>query len=125
LQHKANLNFPPGLREWDDWQHLVTELHGKAGDAIVFSETCTHGTLPWRADHQRRAILYKYSPSHMAYSGGNIDTGDTMPAWYRELTAPQLATLIKPGLSGRTAAAEAIAAVLATDQAKETQPAKL
>lgn len=43
--HKANLECPPGLAEWDDWQHLVTELHGKAGDAIIFSETCTHGTV--------------------------------------------------------------------------------
>jgi hypothetical protein len=50
----------------------VTEVHGKAGDAIIFSETCTHGTLPWTAAHQRRAILYKYSPGHLAYAGGSF-----------------------------------------------------
>ena len=42
--------------------------------------------------------------------------GDGMPDWQRELTAAQLATLIKPGLSGRVASTEAIAAALATDK---------
>ena len=142
--HKANLNPPPGLVEWDDWQHLVQEIHGKAGDAIIFSETCeshshrsfplvrtfgcrlrdgcclagTHGTLPWTAKHQRRAILYKYSPSHMAYSGGGINTDD-MPAWHAELSAEQHATLISAGTSGRAATKEAIA------QLKKEASAKL
>jgi hypothetical protein len=42
--------------------------------------------------------------------------GDGMSDWQRELTAVQLATLINPGLSGRVAAAQAIAAALATDK---------
>lgn len=61
----------------------------------------------------------------MAYSGGNIDTSEAMPAWYRELTAEQLSTLIKPGLSGRAAATEAIVAALAAEKAEKSQAAKL
>ena len=78
----------------------------------------THGTLPWTAKHQRRAILYKYSPSHMAYSGGGINTDD-MPAWHAELSAEQHATLISAGTSGRAATKEAIA------QLKKEASAKL
>jgi len=35
------------MRNWQQYQEFVTELHGKAGDAIIFCEACTHGTLPW------------------------------------------------------------------------------
>ena len=34
----------------------------------------THGTLPWRAAHQRRAVLYKYSPSHMSLAASPFYT---------------------------------------------------
>ena len=61
----------------------------------------------------------------MAYSGGNIDTTEAMPAWYRELTVEQLSTLIKPGLSGRTAATEAIVEALAADKVEKSLAAKL
>ena len=27
-----------------------------------------HGTAPWRADHERRTLLYKYCVSQMAWS---------------------------------------------------------
>ena len=61
----------------------------------------------------------------MAYAGGNIDTSEGMPAWYRELTVEQLSTLIKPGLSGRTAATEAIVETLAADKVEKSLAAKL
>ena len=106
--HKANVTPPPAMMEWDAWEELVTEVNGNAGDAIIFSETCTHGTLPWTAEHQRRAVLFKYSPAHMAYSGGGFGRGighggpGALPAYYAELSAAQLATLQLPGTSGRS-----------------------
>jgi len=39
-----------------------------AGDVVVFSEALTHGTLPWRGPHERRTLLYKYSPGNSAWS---------------------------------------------------------
>ena len=30
----------------------------------------THGTLPWNGDHQRRALLNKFSAGFQAYSAG-------------------------------------------------------
>ncbi len=68
--HKANLPCPQNVRNWDAHQQYVTEIHAKAGDAVIFTETLTHGTLPWNGEHQRRALLYKFSPGFQAYSPG-------------------------------------------------------
>jgi hypothetical protein len=34
----------------------------------VEQENLLHGTLPWRAAHERRTVLYKYSPNAVAFS---------------------------------------------------------
>jgi hypothetical protein len=34
----------------------------KAGDALIFSEHLTHGTLPWLANKERRTIFFKCLP---------------------------------------------------------------
>jgi len=68
--HKANLPCPKSVRNWDAHQQYVTEIQAKAGDAVIFTETLTHGTLPWNGEHQRRALLYKFSPGFQAYSPG-------------------------------------------------------
>jgi len=60
--HKASFAHPHGV---DD---LVTSVPLKAGDMVVFTEAITHGTLPWRADGQRLALLYKYAPGHLCWS---------------------------------------------------------
>ena len=69
--HKANLRCPQEMRLWEAYQEHVLEVNLKAGDAIIFTETLTHGTLPWTAAHQRRALLYKFSPGVLAFSGGS------------------------------------------------------
>jgi ectoine hydroxylase-related dioxygenase (phytanoyl-CoA dioxygenase family) len=38
-----------------------------AGDVVVFTEALTHGTAPWRARHERRTLLYKYSPGSSSW----------------------------------------------------------
>ena len=38
-----------------------------AGSVVMFSEALTHGTAPWTAAHQRRSLLYKYAPKHLAW----------------------------------------------------------
>ncbi|MEC8932582.1 MAG: phytanoyl-CoA dioxygenase family protein [Candidatus Latescibacterota bacterium] len=73
--HKANLPCPRSMILWEQYQEHVVEVNGKAGDVVIFTETLTHGTLPWTADHERRALLYKFSPGCMAYSPGAHDIG--------------------------------------------------
>ena len=29
-----------------------------------------HGALPWRGDHDRRMVLYRFNPGHSAYTPG-------------------------------------------------------
>ena len=64
--HKANLACPQSMKFWDSHQEYVLEVNGQAGDAVIFTETLTHGTLPWTAKHQRRAVLYKFSPGTLS-----------------------------------------------------------
>ena len=97
--HKANLACPLYMLKWEQYREYVTEINAKAGDAVIFTEACTHGTLPWTADHQRRAILYKYNAGHMSWGGGGLSS--PTPAYWDELTAPQQASLLLPSHHSR------------------------
>ena len=35
---------------------------------VIFTEALTHGTAPWRGQHQRRSLLYKYSPGQQSWA---------------------------------------------------------
>ncbi|MEY4339911.1 MAG: hypothetical protein RLZ14_1761 [Actinomycetota bacterium] len=62
--HKANFPKPGSIGS----QHaLVREVPLQAGDVVMFTEALTHGTLPWTAPHQRRSVLYKYSPGSSSW----------------------------------------------------------
>jgi hypothetical protein len=92
--HKANMPCPKNMRNWEQYQEHVVEVHGKAGDAVIFTETLTHGTLPWTAKHQRRALLYKFSPGFQAYSGGAHQI--TYPDYIEDMTEDQRAVMEAP-----------------------------
>ena len=36
---------------------------------LIFDEATTHGTMPWVANHERRSLLYRYSPTLFALCG--------------------------------------------------------
>jgi len=76
--HKANLACPRSMTHWEQHQEHVLEVNGKAGDVVIFTETLTHGTLPWTAKHERRAVLYKFSPGTLSYGSGSheVSYGD-------------------------------------------------
>ena len=67
--HKANFPLPKG---WADMGERlapgVTPVPARAGSAIIFTEALTHGTLPWRAHHERRTVFLKYSPHPLAWA---------------------------------------------------------
>ena len=71
----------------------------KAGDLVIFNEATTHGTLPWRAKHERRALFYRYFPKYLHYAGGYYQTD--MPDWVSELTEAQQAVLEPPYVYNR------------------------
>jgi hypothetical protein len=97
--HKANLPCPQGIIRWEEHQEHVVEVNTKAGDAVLFTETLTHGTLPWKGKHQRRALLYKLSPSFQAYSGGAHTV--SYPDYIEDMTAEQRAVMQAPHYRSR------------------------
>ena len=46
--------------------------HAPAGSVILFTEALTHGTAAWQGSHERRALLYKYCVSHMAWTAQRV-----------------------------------------------------
>ena len=92
--HKANLFCPRAMALYQEYQQYVTEVHVKAGDVVIFTETLTHGTLPWNARHQRRALLYKFSPGFQAYSQGAHQV--TYPDYIEDMTAEERTVMEAP-----------------------------
>ena len=74
----------------------VRRIGGPAGSAIIFTECLAHGTLPWRANHQRRTIFAKFNAHSTSYSSSYFDMADfkgelTHRQW-QILTAPSART---------------------------------
>lgn len=96
--HKTNFlkSIPQDVRHFERTPHYVRQPEVDAGDALIFSEALVHGTMPWTADHQRRAFLYKYSPGHSAWSGKYYDLSA-----YDGLTEQQLRLMAPPSIGNR------------------------
>ena len=56
--HKAELPLPASMNGGGAAHKAVTQILAAAGDAVIFAEACAHITLPWRAEHQRRVLLF-------------------------------------------------------------------
>ncbi|AWT60946.1 MAG: hypothetical protein DF168_02171 [Candidatus Moanabacter tarae] len=70
--HKGNFACPEEIRNFEAYHEFIKQITAKAGDVVIFSEATTHGTLPWRAKHERRSLLFRYSPSCLAYSSSYL-----------------------------------------------------
>ena len=68
--HKSNFPCPPEVRKYLAYQENVRQVTCKAGDAIIFTEATTHGTLPWTSEQPRRTLLTRYTAGNMAYMPG-------------------------------------------------------
>ena len=92
--HKCNFSCPQSMKQHQKHQEHIRQITCKAGDVVIFTEAVTHGTLPWKADHQRRSLLFRYSPGNLAYAGSYH------PSWpesyLQDLTAEQLSVLEPP-----------------------------
>ena len=99
LADKANLPMPKSLSLYSNHTHAVTEVCGKAGDAVIFTETCSHGTLPWRGKHQRRALLYKFINGYQSFSPGQAIV--EYPEWMQNMPPEQAAVLLAAFGSGK------------------------
>ena len=73
--HKANYPTPRDVALLENDIGVVKQVEAKAGSAIIFTEALTHGTVPWTAEHERRAILYKYSPGTLSWARDHLPQG--------------------------------------------------
>ncbi len=64
--HKQNWRTPRAASGFTS-ETLLRQVPQTAGSVLIFTEALRHGTLPWDADHERRSLLYKYCPGHMAW----------------------------------------------------------
>ena len=66
--HKSNYPLPGDMPRLEKDPAAVTQVPVKAGGVVIFTEALVHGTLPWKADHERRSLFYKYVPGSIAHS---------------------------------------------------------
>ena len=97
--HKANFKCTEDIMLYNTDREVVRNVACKAGDLVIFMESTIHGSLPWKADYERRSLLYRYSPKFCNYSGGLYET--EMPEWFDELTEVQKAVLEPPYVHSR------------------------
>ncbi len=76
--HKSNFPCPLPYKSFERTGPWLQQVPQKAGSVIVFTEALTHGTWPWTVDRERRSLLYKFCPGHMAW-GGTYPNPDTVP----------------------------------------------
>ena len=89
--HKSHFKLPRQIHEAPEKACCVVIPDVPAGSVVLFSEAMMHGTAPWRADHERRTLLYKYCLSHMAWSRARVLPPPDVP-----LTPRQQALLTEP-----------------------------
>ena len=96
--HKMNFPLPNESRisttqeQVPDW---VDRVSAKAGDAIIFTEACAHGTIPWKGGDERRTIFYKYCPHAVAWGPCYYNADH-----YEGLSANQRSMLMPPSAYG-------------------------
>jgi ectoine hydroxylase-related dioxygenase (phytanoyl-CoA dioxygenase family) len=66
--HKANYPLPAAIAQDHYQANCVVIPEAKAGSLLIFTEALTHGTTPWWGKHQRRSLLYKYSPGQQSWA---------------------------------------------------------
>lgn len=65
--HKSNFPIPASIAGLTTETFPVVQIPQKAGSAVIFTEALTHGSLPWTAQTDRRALLFKYCPGHIQW----------------------------------------------------------
>ena len=92
--HKSNMPCPKSIQRYEEHRDLVDNPALKPGDVLLFTEAATHGTLPWSAEHTRRACLYRFAPAGSAYGRSYY------PGWdekmFADLTPAEAAVLEPP-----------------------------
>ena len=85
--------MPDAVRSFDEDADYVVQPELRAGDVLIFTEALIHGTQAWTADHERRTLLFKYSPPHSTWAKVPYD-----PADYPDATPRQRRLMVPPSV---------------------------
>ena len=90
--HKSNFlqHMPRDVARFERTVDWVVQPAMSAGDVLIFTEALIHGTAVWTAEHERRTLLYKYSPPHSTWAKAPYNADDFPEATPRQrrLMAP-------------------------------------
>lgn len=90
--HKSHFvaSIPRDVLHYERAAPYVVQPVIEAGDALFFTEALVHGTHPWRGKHERRALLYKYSPGYSAWYQDyyRADRFETVTEQQKRILAP-------------------------------------
>lgn len=90
--HKTNFlrSVPLDVQRFERVPDYVMQPPMAAGDVLIFTEALIHGTMAWTAAHERRTLLFKYSPPHSTWAKRGYDLADYPDATPRQqrLMAP-------------------------------------
>ncbi len=76
--HKSNFKLPNKIAEAPEESDCFVIPDAPAGSVTLFSEALTHGTAAWTAKHDRRALLFKYCVSELAWSANRVRPPETV-----------------------------------------------
>jgi hypothetical protein len=96
--HKASFQLPADWKisaTQEEVPECVDRVAASVGDAIIFTEACAHGTVPWHGEGERRSVFYKYCPHAVAWSPCYYNSDH-----YDGLTDSQKAMLLPPSAFG-------------------------
>ncbi|MEM7019421.1 MAG: phytanoyl-CoA dioxygenase family protein [Pseudomonadota bacterium] len=93
--HKTNfmMNLPRDVRKFEREAHYVRKPPMAAGDVLIFTEALIHGTAAWCGEHERRALLFKYSPGYQSWAKTFYNPDD-----YPEATEQQRRLMAPPSI---------------------------
>ncbi|MCZ6635169.1 MAG: phytanoyl-CoA dioxygenase family protein [bacterium] len=84
--HKSKYPMPKGVRSQENEMDVAAEPALGPGDVLFFMDGAqTHGTHPWKADHQRRSILIKYASRTATRSGASKVVANPDTYWDKEI----------------------------------------
>ncbi|NKB72318.1 MAG: mitomycin antibiotics/polyketide fumonisin biosynthesis protein [Candidatus Latescibacteria bacterium] len=71
--HQANFPMPKDLQDYTWRPECAVQPAVRAGSALIFTEALVHGTRPWKAQHDRYVLFYKYLPGYMAQGRNRLE----------------------------------------------------
>ena len=81
--HNSHFKLPDCIRT-GEFDNVVICPDAPAGSVTFFTEATTHGTMAWKADHERRSLLYKYCASQLVWSRARVTQPKSIELTHRQ-----------------------------------------